>query len=335
MTSVVMQADDLFFNEREVREVYNKVVNMLWNVVTFYLTYAGEYDGKTRASDSTYLLDRWILAKTNLLVKDVTDGMDHYDTVRAGRPIKEFIEELSTWYLRRSRDRFKGSASAKATADKDNEADKQAALATLREVLLTLAKVMAPFTPFLAEKIYQEVGKTHESVHLEAWPTSDASMAEKNNAVLAEMDQVRKIVEMGLALRAEAGVRVRQVLGRFSVAGASFSPELKQIVADELNVKDVAGETGTGGAWKEKADGGVTVALNIEITEELKKEGLAREIVRTINQMRKDMNLTVADRIVVSYETNDDLLRAVFHEYGNEIRRQVLAQEITFGAGTC
>ena len=342
MTSVVMEADNLFFNEREVREVYNKVVNILWNVVTFYQMYADNVilngvkdplnsDKRDSSSASGGLrmtnnvLDRWILAKLQVLVQGVTENMDNYNTVKAGRPIKDFIDELSTWYLRRSRDRFKGI----------DEKDKQAALVTLREVLLTLSKVMAPFTPFIAEKIFQEIkmspparggdaeGVGATSVHLEAWPKAE----KVDEGSLAEMTAARKMVELGLALRAEAGVRVRQVLGAV-VISTKLSQELQQIVADELNVKQVLAKQSAGGKWLTKEEGKLSVSLNVEITDELKKEGLAREIIRAINQMRKEQGLTVNDKVAVRYHTDDALLAAVFKDFAAEIKSSVLAAKL-------
>lgn len=314
MTSVVMEADNLFFNEREVREVYNKVINILWNVVTFYQMYAFEYDGQTKPSATGHLLDAWILSRLQQLVKEVTENMDNYDTVRAGRPIKDFIDELSTWYLRRSRDRFKGN----------DEKDKQAALATLREVLLTLSKVMAPFTPFIAEKVFQAVMGEAISVHLEAWPKA----GQVEEGILMEMTLARQVVELGLALRAEAGVRVRQVLGQLVINNKQLTNELKSIIADELNVKEILAKQPTDGKWQTKEEGKLSVSLNVEITDNLKKEGLAREIIRTINQMRKDQGLTITDKVIIRYHTDDDLLADVFKESAVEIQSSVLANKL-------
>ncbi len=312
MSSVVMDAENLFFSDKEVKEIYNKVINILWNVVEFYKMYAEKVvvaKGK-RASDN--VLDKWILAKLNLLVKEVTAQMDNYNTVKASRPIKDFIDDLSTWYLRRSRDRFKG----------DDEADKQAALTTLREVLMTLSKVMAPFTPFIAEKIYMAVNGKKESVHLEDWPKAEDKLIDEK--VLGEMAMARKIVEMGLAMRAEKAVKVRQPLARLQVSGGELSEALQQIVADELNVKKVE---------MNKKGSELKVQLDVEITPELKKEGLAREIIRVINQKRKESGLTIQDKVVVKYQADDKLLREVFAEFGEEIKKSVLAKKLEEGDG--
>ncbi|MBI5022878.1 MAG: isoleucine--tRNA ligase [Candidatus Magasanikbacteria bacterium] len=312
MNSVVMDAENLFFSDKEVKEIYNKVINILWNVVEFYKMYA-EKDGAVSGKQlSDNILDKWILAKLNLLIKEITEQMDNYNTVKASRSIKDFIDDLSTWYLRRSRDRFKG----------DDEADKQAALVTLREVLMTLSKLMAPFTPFIVEKIYLALGGEKESVHLEDWPKADEKLIDEK--LLAEMTTARKIVEMGLALRAAKCVKVRQPLPRLLVAGGELSEAMRQIVADELNVKKVE---------INKKGSELKVELDVEITQELKKEGLAREIIRAINQKRKEIGLTIHDQVIIKYQTDDKLLREVFTEFSEEIKKSVLAKKLEEGEG--
>src|SRR3989338_5482369 len=160
MASPVMQAEDIKFSDNEVKETHGKIINILWNTFNFFDLYKAEYDGKTKAKESENVLDRWILSLLDNLIIEVSDGLDGYNTVKAGRPIKDFISDFSTWYVRRSRDRVKG----------DDEKDKQSALATMREVLNELAKIIAPIMPFTAEAIYKGVGAgKKESVHLEEW----------------------------------------------------------------------------------------------------------------------------------------------------------------------
>ena len=335
MSSVVMQADDLSFNDREVKDVYNKLINTLWNVVAFYEMYGAHgvilkeqkaTEGSLKdkkgffASLRMTVLDKWILAKLQILVKEVTEGMEKYDMSKASRPIVEFVTELSQWYVRRSRDRFKG----------ENSGDAEVATAVLREVLLTLSKVMAPFTPFMAEKIYLGItgGKEKESVHLEEWPEVNKKLM--NEEVLKEMDIVRKIVEMGLALRAENIIKVRQPLAKLGINDKNLGEELLGVIADELNVKKVVVEE-FGGAAKE--DGELKVVLDLNLTEELKKEGLVREVVRAINQMRKEQKLTINDLVKIEYATDDALLKSVFKDFGEEIKKSVLAKELMPGSG--
>ena len=345
MTSVVMEADNLFFKDEEVRDAYNKVVNLLWNVFEFY----GMFSEKNPKSDppaggrnpqSKHVLDRWILARLNQLVKEVTHQMDQYDTVRAGRPIKEFIDDLSTWYVRRSRDRFKGNVRTTNEDEHTNyEQGAQAAIATLREVLLTLSKIMAPFMPFMAEKIYQSItshephttSQFAESVHLETWPRWDEKMIDQE--LFDDMAKARKVVELGLALRKEAGIKVRQPLSKFSIFNFQFSKELSKIIAEELNVKEIIEEEVRGDDWKIKEEGDLKVALNTNITDELKKEGLAREIVRAVNQTRKEKGLTREDRIAVYYQTTDAMANAVFKEYAEDIKAGALADSVEVGEG--
>src|SRR3989339_452879 len=319
-SSPVMYAEGLNFSEKDVREVYNKVVNTLWNVFSFYSMFdTDSTDLKKDYTESTHILDKWIMAKLHSLLKEVTEKMEEYKLAEASRPILDFITELSQWYVRRSRDRFKD----------ENSADKLQAVATLREVLMTLSKVMAPFTPFMSERLYQELGGELESVHLEMWPQVNEKLIDKK--VLKEMETVRKVVEMGLSMRSESGIKVRQVLSQFYISGAEFAfADSKNIIAEELNVKEVLLENfdKEDNHLKKKEDWGFKMALNIHVTEELKKEGLVREIVRTINQIRKEQGMTIADEVIVEYHTEDENLQAVFVDYETEIKKSVLAREL-------
>ncbi len=317
LTSPVMMAENLNFSEAGVREMYNKLVNTLWNVCEFYELFAEKGKSKNVKVKRENILDRWIITKLNILVKEVTEGMEAYKLAEASRPIVEFVTELSQWYVRRSRDRFKG----------DDASDKEAALQTLQTVLLTLSKVMAPFTPFIAETLYQKVGGEMESVHLEDFPVYNKK--EVDGGVLEEMTHVRKVVEMGLALRASAGIKVRQILSKLYFSGVTLSDAAKEIVADEMNVKKVVEEMpGTSEFITLKEDGSVTVGLDTQMTDELKKEGLVREIIRAVNQMRKEQGLTVEDMVTLYWHTEDTQLQSVFENYGKEIATGVLAYEM-------
>ena len=316
VSSPVMHAENLNFSEVGVREVYNKLVNTLWNCFEFYKMFAeGQTDFENKKSNN--VLDQWILAKLQLLIKEVTENMKHYNLAEASRPIVEFVTELSQWYVRRSRDRFKG----------DDDTDKQYALATLREVFLTLSKVMAPFTPFIAEQLYQELTLENdelESVHLEMWPEVQTELL--NEKVLEDMEVVRKLVEMGLSLRSDAKVKVRQPLGTFIVSTVDLSQDFKNIIAEEINVKEVTDASTQSGEWLEKVDGNLKVSLNVEVSESLKYEGYVREIVRSLNQLRKENALTVQDTIEVQLLTTDEVLVGVIQKYGDQIQKSVLAK---------
>jgi len=196
--------------------------------------------------------------------------------------------------------------------------------------LFNLTKLIAPFTPFISEHIYQELisrinanDKANkreykkESVHLESWPEYKEELI--NEKVLSEMEVVRKIVELGLAKRAEEGIKVRQPLNKFSIFNFQFSIDYINLIRDELNIKNIICEKGTGD---------LSVELDTEITPELKQEGLLRELVRTINQMRKKTGLTIQDRIEIKYFCEDKELKKVFEKFEEELKKQTLADEL-------
>ncbi len=332
LTSPVMQAENLNFVEEGVREVFNKVVNTLANVLSFYEMFALEprtpLQLPPKRGESTHVLDTWILARLQHLIQEVTKGMDAYNLPDASRPIMEFISDMSQWYVRSSRARFKG-------ADED---DKAHAIATLQHVLTELSKVMAPFTPFIAEKVYQitvnrlQTTDSVDSVHLELWPEVNDAFVDED--VLKQMDLTRKIVEMGHSLRKEAGIPVRQPLSQLAINNEQLAKDYHRLIKSELNVKTVVSSLkSVVEHYIEKEDGDLRVALNTEITDQLKKEGLLREVVRAVNNMRKEQGLTREDRVVLSYKTDDALLASVFTDFAEELKVSVLADEIVEGEG--
>ncbi|MEK7606746.1 MAG: isoleucine--tRNA ligase [Patescibacteria group bacterium] len=320
LTSPVMKADTLAFSEKAVGEIYRKLIAILLNVLSFYSLYAGEEGntmGNSKRVSAEHVLDRWIRVRLSELTRVVTGAMERYDLVAASRPIVAFVDDLSTWWLRRSRDRFKAGGE-----------EKEAALATLRMALLTLSKIMAPFTPFLAEKIYKDIGGEQESVHLEDWPEQDVKLLDEN--FLRSMEQARKVVELAHAIRSEAGIKVRQPLAELEVVGAAFEKDILQIIASEVNVKrahaveDMKPQEG----WAEKTDSGIAVRLSTEISEELKREGTAREIVRHINDLRKEAGLTIQDRVDVLLSSTSAFLRETIEQGRASIAMAVLAQAL-------
>jgi len=200
MRSVVMQAEDVRFTDNDVKEVKNRLVTILFNIFKFYGLYKDHYNGSVKPSGSKNVLDKWILSRLTELCSEVTKNLEGFNTIKAARPIREFVTDFSTWYIRRSRDRFKG----------DDEEDKQYALATTRFVLIELSKLIAPFMPFIAETIYLGVskGKEKESVHLESWPPKGRI----DKKLLEKMTHVRSVVSASLEARELAGIRVRQPL---------------------------------------------------------------------------------------------------------------------------
>ncbi|MBI2552090.1 isoleucine--tRNA ligase [Candidatus Uhrbacteria bacterium] len=401
-TSPVMHAENLNFSEAGVREMYNKVVSMLLNVVEFYKLYApqdekfqipnpkSQTNSKLKIPNSKHILDKWIAARLHQLIQEVTENMEAYKLSEASRPIQDFIADLSQWYLRRSRDRFKGKKS-----------EKRVALLTTRYVLHTLSQVLAPFMPFLAEHVYREIRdsrleirKDNESpiiqssnhpisVHLSDWPK--LKKAKIDTALLEEMSAARKVVELAHAARAEAKLKVRQPLGKLEIGNWKLESAnrdvLLQLIAEEVNVREVTivpppksstphpnplpqGERETvageetignspplvggargGGGWITKTDGNLTVSLNTELTPELKKEGLARELTRLINDARKAAGLTPSDKVDiliaimnphpplsprerVAERPGEGGVRGVVKEYQKQLRKAVLARAV-------
>ncbi|MFA6432776.1 MAG: class I tRNA ligase family protein [Candidatus Paceibacterota bacterium] len=298
MYSVNQPGDSKNFDEKTVDEVNKKVFNLVANVTSFYKMYEDE---KVIASDvSSNVLDRWIISRLNQVVANVTADLDKYLFLEPTREIREFIADLSQWYLRRSRDRFKG-------------ADRQVALETTKYVLLTIAKVMAPFTPFFAEYIYQEVGGDKESVHLEEWPEVTRGFDEK---LVKSMAMVREIVSRGLEARMAAKINIRQPLSSFSIKEESLSPELANLVKDELNVKEIIFA-----AAEDK--------LDTTMTPELKEEGDLRELLRKIQDARKEKNLSVGDKAVVV--ATDDM-KPLVSKYETKIKEATNLSGIEYGA---
>lgn len=308
LTSTVTLAEDINFTEKGVQEAMRKVNMLLWNVLQFYELFAGK-DTDSHGSESEHVLDKWIMARLNQLIAEMTESMKAYNLPKATRPIAEFIDDLSTWYIRRSRDRFKS----------DDAADKAAAIATTRHVLIELSKVMAPFTPFLAETVWQKVtgndlGQAEKSVHLEQWPVG----REIDEQAVSAMKAVREVVELGLAKRDEVKIKVRQPLDTLQVTGKKLSDDYLELIKDELNVKKVV--------FQESDE--LSVELDTEITPELKLEGTVRELVRTINGLRKAAGMTIQDRAVVYYATASDDVKKVFIDYATELKKDTLSDEL-------
>ncbi|MFH1232447.1 MAG: isoleucine--tRNA ligase [Patescibacteria group bacterium] len=316
MNSQIMLGNDTSLSEIEIQDALRKNVIVLWNVVKFYELFAHNLEEETLLNDTKNILDQWILIKLNQLIKKVTENLEKYNLPEASRPISEFIDDLSTWYLRRSRDRFKG----------EDEKDKQAALITTNYVLTQLSKIMAPFTPFIAEQIWQKVSgynfiDENKSVHLESWPQVESGIRNQELGVLEEMLVVRKIVELGLVKRDEAGIKIRQTLEKFSIFNFQFSinEDYLKLIKDELNVKNIVCK---------KGDGDMLVELDTNITPELKLEGLKREIVRQVNMMRKQAGFTIEDKIILSWQSESDLIKQVIEKMGDEIKKDTLSEKI-------
>ncbi len=291
------------FDEKTLQEMQRAVFGILGNVVTFYETYAEGKPKPVAELDGITALDKWMLARLSETVKDVTDGLEAFRVTEPARLVGVLIDEFSTWWLRRSRDRFKS----------EDVADKEVALAVMREGLLTIARLLAPFTPFFAEDVYKRVGGEKESVHLEAWPTVDAQFVDE--AALSQMAQTRSVVSRLLEARSNAGKNVRQVLASATVTVPSgeLGPEYVELIKDEVNVKEVRVEKGE-----------YAVSLDVMLTPALVREGTVREIVRRVNAIRKNGGLTIDDRIEVYVSSAEPEVATALGEHGDELVAGVL-----------
>ena len=392
------------FNEVTLgREVVSGLFNTLWNTYSFFVTYANIDDwkppskaGQKRAAEASAPLDRWVLSELQVLVGDVDSALSVYDVVAAVRRIEQFVENLSNWYVRRSRRRF-----WKTRADED----KQAAYAALYECLVTLAKLMAPFTPFLSEEIYQNLVRSTdahapESVHHCDFPSAD--LARVDEALMRDTRLVMRLASLGLAARKQSGLKVRQPLGEAIVALPDAAEReamraLSAQLAEEWNVKLVQFTDGLSGiaemrlnplpaklgpklggafqkvrqalmanpgeygtrlqqgenihvqvdghsyeitpqevevrlagreGWAVASDPDYVVALSTTLTDALKREGLARELVRQYNDLRKTAGLRVEDQMRATW-SGSDVWALVLAEHGDYIRQETLAAELT------
>ncbi|MGW7353813.1 isoleucine--tRNA ligase [Streptomyces sp. NPDC054784] len=380
-----------------IQEVVRKTLLTYWNTVAFQALYArtsgwAPTDTDPRPGERT-LLDRWLLSELHALVDLVTAAMENYDTQRAGKLLSTFVDDLSNWYVRRSRRRFwQGDP---------------AALRTLHDTLETVTRLMAPLVPFISERVWQDlvvpvVPGAPESVHLADWPVPDLDAVDPE--LSGDMLLVRRLVELGRATRAESGVKTRQPLSRALVAAQGFatlSPDLRRQITEELNVSELASLSEVGGSlvdttakgnfralgrrfgkgtqavakaiadadaaalsvalragsaavevdgervtlvpeeviitetpregWSVASDSGATVALDLEISPELRRAGLARDAIRLIQEARKNSGLDVADRIALRWSATDDDLARALADHTELISEEVLATDFTAG----
>ncbi|MCX6752691.1 MAG: class I tRNA ligase family protein [Candidatus Nomurabacteria bacterium] len=326
MYSVNQPGESKNFDEKTVNLLHQQVFGLLYNVLAFYELYRDKNLEKNLTpsplsllrrgvGEGSNVLDKWILARLDELTELSTKNLDSYKLLEPVRGIQDFIGDLSTWYLRRSRERIKnGDLEAKAT---------------LYFVLKNLAKIIAPFAPFSAEDIWRRLKNENdsESVHLAKWPNMSRTVLDmfgsKKSKVLKNMENVRKIVTLGLEARQKAGIKVRQPLAMLTLKNLDFhelGPSLVELIKDEINVKEVVIDT----IISDEA------MLDIEITPELKQEGNYRELARAIQDMRKKMGLTPSDRVSLVFETGEEGKKLV-QKFETEMKKTILAAEINFG----
>ena len=390
--------DNLKFDPEGVAEISRKFFGTLYNTYSLFAMYANVDDFNPATPqipvEKRPEFDRWILSCLNSLVKGVEAEMNGYDPTRAGRLIDKFVDEdLSNWYVRLNKKRFWG---------KEMDEDKLAAYQTLYECLMTVSKLLAPFAPFFADRIYCDMGGALDSVHLEKFPVANMSLV---NADLEQrMEIAQRITTIVLALRRKESLKVKQPLQTLMIPPVDEAQRIaiesvKEIFLQEVNVKDVKFVEGQGilvkkvkcnfrtmgkkfgklmkgvaaqmdalsqeliakleqegslainvegqdltvevadvdiisediPGWLVGNEGNLTVALDITLTDELRNEGMARELVNRIQNIRKKSGLEITDRIVVSIEPNEASTNAV-NAFGDYIARQVLANDLKLEA---
>ena len=396
--------DNLKFDPEGVDEVRRKFFGTLYNTYSFLALYANVdgFDPETMLNQGNLAerpeIDRWIISKANSLIINVCKQLNDYDPTRAGRLIDNFVnDDLSNWYVRLNRKRFWG---------KEMDSDKLNAYQTLYSCLMTVAKLVAPFAPFYADRLYHDLGGKMESVHLESYPVADTEAIDAE--LEARMDIAQKITSMTLALRRKVNIKVRQPLAQLMIPAIDDKQKqricaVKDLIKNEVNVKEVNFVENSGflvkkvkcnfrvmgkkfgklmksvaahmdgldqdaialleqngsisfdidGApvtvdvadveiisedipgWLVSNDGNLTVALEVELTEELLNEGMARELINRIQNMRKDSGLEITDRIAIKVSPNDSIAKAIAN-YEDYVKTQVLADSISVedNAGT-
>jgi isoleucyl-tRNA synthetase len=315
MNSPAVKADDIKFSERGIDEVMKKIILRLDNVVSFYELF--KTDELEVNNNSGNVLDKWILGRLSEVFEETTNGLENYELDKAARPFTDFVDDLSAWYLRRSRDRIKEDGS-----------EKKEAMETLKYVLVEFSKLIAPFMPFKAEDVYKRVCRSasassgvtmKDSVHLENWP----KISYEAEGTIEDMKVTRNIVTKALEKRASSGIKVRQPLSKLEVKDLKLSDEYIEIIKDEVNVKEV---TNNESMMEE-------VMLHTKLSTELIEEGNAREVMRAVQDLRKKNKLSPDDEILVHVEYPEGLEKT-FIKYMEEMKKATKTTEfVKFNLG--
>jgi isoleucyl-tRNA synthetase len=322
MSSPVVRAENVRFAESGVDEVVKKFITILRNCLSFYKLYAEHDDG--REPNQKHVLDAWIVARLNETLVTQTKALEAYELSDAARVLQVFVTDLSTWYVRRSRDRMKIAGK-----------DRAEALATLRTVLATFSKMLAPFMPFLAEVVYQESKAESQkskqdawmgnSVHLEHWP-EPYNLQPTTPNVLEAMGEVRAIVSRIMDVRDQSGKAVKQVLGHVTITTPSgnLAKDYLDVILDEVNIKQASVKQGSE----------LMVEVDLTLTPELIREGMARELTRRVNGLRKDAGLTIADRIELKVWSESLEVEHMITEHAQTLAADTLSAKIEFVKST-
>jgi len=275
------EGEEKRFDFKEVQVLYRKFFDTLWQSYNFFSLYKSKNFLPEKKFSSSNILDKWIISKIESLNLSLTEKLDGFKIVDAARLLKDFVDDLSNWYIRRSRQRFQNP---------DKDLEKKEAENTLYYVLRKIALLSAPFTPFFADEIYQRLEGEMESVHLEHWPKPEKEMI--NQSLEKKMEKTRGVIEKGLAERTRIGIKVRQPLPEIKFNQKELEKEevFWELIKEELNVKKVIFDSSLSAG---------DVVLNTAITPELKREGEFRELVRVVKMLRKQGGLTPEQKILL------------------------------------
>jgi len=318
MGSPLMVAEGANFDEDEIKTNLRNILNPLWNSLKYFLIYANQYKWAfDQLEKSDHILDKWIVLKTNQVTKEISESLESYTIPPAVRSIAAYVDDLSRWYVRRSRERI-SSGDTKA-------------ISTFYQVLLDFSQAASPVIPFITENIFQALkpfmpkdGK--ESVHLCDYPKFDQKLIDGGNEMLSSMQKSREISSAILGLRTAKGVGVRQPLRTFSVISSmAVTKEYEQLIKDEVNIKNME--------VVESLGEGEIVSVDFTLDKELELEGRLRDFIREIQDLRKKDLLSVSDRIHLQYKNTPENLELV-QRYSTEIGKKVLADEIKPGPET-
>lgn len=324
MSSPIMSGIDMNFSEDDLRNQILTVINPLWNSLKYFGIYANKYGWEPssykKVPNTQDPLDRWILARLASFQKELEENLGKYFIPEATRTIPTFIEDLSTWYIRRSRERFvEGDTSA---------------LETLYFVLAQTSLIIAPTAPFLAEELYQVLitgrfDDAHDSVHLDFFP-DQRKITTEDCKLLETMSYVRELASAGLAIRDAEKIRLRQPLSEYRYTGTKLDTSLEDILKDELNVQKVVMTKNLpkGDEWKIQELKGATVALSTNIDESLRKEGIYRDLLRLIQSERKKAGLKIGEQVDVVVVSKDADVIDVIKSRSDDIRSTVSASTL-------